>query len=227
MTFGLGEVILREGQRADRVLILKDGECSVQKTLRPAFFEDLLAEKRIPDKALQKPKELAAFVDSVLASKTIQKEFHLCIANPGELLGFEAAVAEPFASRFSYVASRDSTTAYAISRLDFLRFFRPVLEETAQAVRGRQQLRTESLLTRLAKVVKIGSYALTAESGPASLWAAVLKGSPQEARLREVAKGGLLDEARAFQAGPAGTQETDLMGQLDRQTGRPSTRSSE
>ncbi len=159
VTFGLGEAILQEGQRTDRVLILKDGECSVQKSLRPAFFQELLAEGLIAPGPLQRSRELAAFVDQVMASKTIQKEFLLCIANPGEVIGFEAAVSEPFASCFSYVAARQSTRAYSISRQEFLKFFKPVLEETALSLRAHRRMRLEGLLVRLSKVVQIGSYA--------------------------------------------------------------------
>ena len=157
MSFGLGEPLLEEGARADRVLVLKEGECSVLKALRPGLFAELLAQGRIRDKSLQQSRELAGFVDAVLSSKTIQRNFQLCFANPGELIGFEAAVAEPFASCFSFVATRQPTVAYAVSRQDFLKFFKPVLEETAQALRALHGLRLDGLLTRLGKVVKIGT----------------------------------------------------------------------
>lgn len=157
VSFGLGEVLLEEGARADRVLILKEGECSVLKALRPDFFAELLAQRQIRDKSLQRSRELAAFVEAVLASKTIRPDFQLCIANPGELIGFEAAVSEPFASGFSFVAARQPTVAYAVGRQDFLKFFKPVLEETAQALRALQRLRVDGLLSRLATVVKVGT----------------------------------------------------------------------
>lgn len=156
-TFQLGETILAEGCRSDRIYLIKEGQCHIKKHISDQLFEELLEKKLYPASLEGNFNRFKAYKNTIMNSKTILRNFCLSIANTGEIIGCEAALSDPFKSRFTYIADSQPTIVYYISKEDFLKHFSLVLKETVEANNKLYNIRLKSLAQRLELICSIGN----------------------------------------------------------------------